>query len=509
MKERGGKVSQLKAGAALSYFTMGLNYLVSLAFMPVMIRLSGQSEYGLYNLAASVISYLAILNLGFESSYMRFYIRAKVGGDEARVARLNGLFLKIFAVIGFVTFLAGLLMFFNARVVLGGKLTQPELEKAKILMLLLTFNLSFSLLTSVFSSHIVANERFIFHKVVQLLKIILNPLIMLPLLLAGFGSVGIVLTTVILNVAVDTSHIAYCFKKLKIRFSFKRFDSLEFREIVVFSSFVLLNILTDQLNWNSDKFILGHLGGTVPVAVYGLSLQLVTYFINLSIMVAGVFMPRVHTMVAQGSRQVSNLFVKVGRLQFMLMSLVFTGLVFFGRPFIRFWAGGNYDLSYPILLLLLVSVTVPSIQTIGIEIQRANNMHKFRSVAYLVAAVVNFGLTFVLARKLGGLGAAISSAVTMSFTNGLLMNWYYYKRIGLDIPLFWRQMGAFLPALAIPAALGVMMMVFLPMQRAWVFAVSVAAYTLVFCLSMWRFGMNEWEKSLVNRPLRRLLRKSR
>ena len=52
------KINQIKAGAALSYVSMGLGYIVSVIYTPVMLRLLGQSEYGLYNLAASVIAYL-------------------------------------------------------------------------------------------------------------------------------------------------------------------------------------------------------------------------------------------------------------------------------------------------------------------------------------------------------------------------------------------------------------------------------------------------------------------
>ncbi|NMA74919.1 MAG: hypothetical protein GX963_12345, partial [Bacteroidales bacterium] len=51
-------INQLKAGAALSYLAMGLGYIVSIAYTPIMLRLLGQSEYGLYNLVASVVAYL-------------------------------------------------------------------------------------------------------------------------------------------------------------------------------------------------------------------------------------------------------------------------------------------------------------------------------------------------------------------------------------------------------------------------------------------------------------------
>ena len=89
-------MNQRKAGAALSYVSMMIGYIVSLAYTPIMIRLLGQSEYGLYNLVASVVAYLGVLNFGFGSAYMRFYMRYKVTDDEENIAKLNGMFTSIF-----------------------------------------------------------------------------------------------------------------------------------------------------------------------------------------------------------------------------------------------------------------------------------------------------------------------------------------------------------------------------------------------------------------------------
>ncbi|HIZ71364.1 MAG TPA: oligosaccharide flippase family protein, partial [Candidatus Atopostipes pullistercoris] len=69
------KINQLKVGVILSYISRIITVVVGLIYTPIMIRLLGQNEYGLYNIAASTISYLGILNFGFGSAYMRFYSR--------------------------------------------------------------------------------------------------------------------------------------------------------------------------------------------------------------------------------------------------------------------------------------------------------------------------------------------------------------------------------------------------------------------------------------------------
>ena len=101
MARKGLKINQLKAGAVLSYISMGLGYLVSIIYTPIMLRLLGHSEYVLYNLVASVVAYLGILNFGFGSAYMRYYSRYKIQEDREKIASLNGMFLIIFSFIIF------------------------------------------------------------------------------------------------------------------------------------------------------------------------------------------------------------------------------------------------------------------------------------------------------------------------------------------------------------------------------------------------------------------------
>ena len=76
-------ISQLKAGAILSYLQMALGIIIGIAYTPVMIRLLGQSEYGLYTLVSSTVSMLSMLSLGFGAGYIRYYAKYKKNADYA------------------------------------------------------------------------------------------------------------------------------------------------------------------------------------------------------------------------------------------------------------------------------------------------------------------------------------------------------------------------------------------------------------------------------------------
>ena len=144
-------INQRKAGVILSYAGELVKILVSLIYTPIMLRLLGQSEYGLYQLVYSVVAYLSLLSLGFGSSYLRFYSRYKAQKDEDSVAKLNGMFMLIFCSISIICVLCGLVMIGNIRGIFGTGLTESEYATAKVLMGLLIINLAMTFPNSVFN----------------------------------------------------------------------------------------------------------------------------------------------------------------------------------------------------------------------------------------------------------------------------------------------------------------------------------------------------------------------
>jgi len=501
------KVNQLKAGATLSYISMGLGYVILIVYTPFMLRLLGQSEYGLYNLAASVVSYLGLLSFGFGSAYVRYYYRYKVNNEQENIAKLNGMFLIVFSVIGFIAVLAGAVLVSNIKFILGEKLSMSELATAKKLVAIMVFNIAVSFPTIVFNSHITANEEYIFQKSLQMIKLVVSPFLILPVLLMGYKSVGMVVVTTALTISVEIANVVFCFKKLNIKFLFRQFDFSLMREMTVFSSYIFMNMIINQVNWNVDKFILGRFRGTVTVAVYGLALQLSTYYMLLSTAISSVFIPRVNRLVAgaNDNKELTDLFTRVGRVQFIVLSLVCSGIIFFGQPFINMWAGTDYSETYPIALLLIVPTIIPLIQNLGIEIQRAKNMHQFRSWVYLFIAIGNVSLTIPLARLYGGIGAAIGTALAQIIGNCIIMNIYYHKKIGINIIYFWREIFKFIPALLIPVATGAIMMLFVDLYSIYNFLICGTCYVSIYSLSMWLFSMNAYEKKLIIQPISYLI----
>ena len=267
------KLNQLKVGSLLSYGQTLLSILIGIVYTPVMIRLLGQSEYGLFNTVSSTIAMLSVLSLGFNSSYIRFYAQYKQKKDEVGISRLNGLFMLIFSVIGLVSLICGMVLTFNLEWIFEEGLTPAEYQTARVLMLLLSINLGLSFPFSVFTSIISAQERYVVIKLVAMLKTVFSPAVTLPLAV---------------NILADTIYLYYALKKLKCRFQFRDFEPGLFRSLLGFTVFLAINLVVDQINTNVDKFLLGRFSGTTGVAIYAVGYSLYNYYMMFSLSVSGV-----------------------------------------------------------------------------------------------------------------------------------------------------------------------------------------------------------------------------
>ncbi|MGN0996422.1 MAG: polysaccharide biosynthesis protein, partial [Candidatus Ventricola sp.] len=184
-----------------------------------------------------------------------------------------------------------------------------------------------------------------------------------------------------------------------------------------------------------------------------------------------------------------------------------TGFIFVGEPFIEAWGGGAYADAYPIALLLMAPVTVPLIQNLGIEIQRAKNMHQFRSKVYFVMALFNVAISIPLGMRYGGLGCAMGTAISMLVCNGLLMNWYYHTHIGLDMVYFWKRILSIVPALVPPVLLGLLALRLHSFTGYGGVLAFALPYCAVYAASVYLLAMNGDERQMVRGIVRRATRR--
>ncbi|MDE6177601.1 MAG: oligosaccharide flippase family protein, partial [Duncaniella sp.] len=325
-------MNQLRAGAILNYVIVILNVLTGLLYTPYMLGCLGQNQYGLYSLVASVIAYLTLLDFGFGSSIVRYAAKIKATGTKEDEWRLYGMFLAGYTAIGVLVTIAGIALYFNVDRMFDRTMTPDELGQARIMMALMAGNLAITFPFSLFGSIISAYERFVFQRVVNITRILLSTAVLVCVLYMGYKAIALVVVQTVFSLGTLLANFLYCRWKLRIRLRFDNLDLCLLREVMIFSWWNFLGAIVDRIYWSTGQFILGVYCGTVAVAIYSVSITLMNLYMSMSTSVSSVLLPRVTVMAAESGRdrEISDLFIRTGRLQFAVLAMILAGFIVFG-----------------------------------------------------------------------------------------------------------------------------------------------------------------------------------
>lgn len=501
---------EIKYGVILNYIYIIISVLVALIYTPIMIRFLGQGEFGIYSLATSFMAYLSILDLGFGNAMIKYISRAQSQKNVKLEQKYNSLFLLLYTIIGIIAFVVGIILIKNINLLFDKSLTLDELNKTRIIMSILVVNIAISFPLSIFDTYVMSHEKFIFLKSFSIIKTILTYSTIILFLIFGYKSIAIVIINAVYTVFGHSIMAFYCIKKLKmkIRLSSDIFDKKVIKEIFGYSFFIFLNIIVDNLFNNTDKVILGSVSGAVAVSIYAIAAQASQLNMNFSGAVSGLFFPKVNKILdeEEADKKLSDLFLKVSRIQLYIMTLILFGFVIFGREFIILWAGQEFVEAYYVVILLMGPAIIPLTQNIGVQIVQAKNIHRFRSVVYIIIAILNVIISIPLARKYGCIGAAIGTALATLAGQIITMNIFYYKKAKIDIISYWKFFIKFVIMIGIPS--GIYYIVYNRFEfNVLYYIISIIIYCIMYSIITY-LNMNEEEKGYVLSLKNKILRKA-
>ena len=446
------------------------------------------------------------MDLGFGNAIVVYTSKYRAQKKNKEEKKLHGMFNIVFKIIGVIAAILGLILYLNVNNIFGSKMTDIELSKMKIMMLMLSFNLFLSFYFAIYNSIITAYEKFTFQKIIAIIQSVLKPLLMIPLLLLGYKSITLCIIITITNLITLLSNYLYCKRKLNISIKYTGFDKNLFKIIIGYSIWIFIGIIVDKINWSVDNFVLGAVSGTIAVSVYSLASTINQLFISLSSAVSSVLLPKMSKMIAKkaSNEELTNEFIKVGRIQYYIIFLMASGLVLVGKEFFNIWAGHGYEDAYYIALLLIIPFCIPLIQNLGISIMQAKNMHKFRSILLLFISIANIGISIPLAKLYGGIGAAIGTAGSLLIGNGIIINIYYYKKVGINVLKFWKEIIKMTLFNIIPLSIILIFIYFIKLNGFISIMVYGGIYTIIYFIVSYLFVMNRYEKDIINKVLNKI-----
>ena len=506
--------NQLKIGIILNYLNIGLGNLIPIFYTPIMLNILGQSEYGLYKLSSSITSYLSLISIGIGSAITRYLIKAREEEGKEAEEKVLGLFVTVFQVIAIIVFIVGLCLTFCLQFFYGNALTPEELWKMRILVFLMVCNMSLTFSVSPFLSLVTSHERFVFAQSMNIMITCVIPVVNLVVLFMGMLSIGMAASSLFIHLIVNICYLIYARTRLKIKARFKNMPTHMLKEIMVFSFWIFVADIVKQLYNATDTVLIGAVPslGTKAVAVYNIGGVFNSIVLSLAVGISALLTPKANKMVFSGASntELTDLCIRVGRIQSYMISLVITGFIAFGQPFLFYYAGAEYGDSYWVAVLMMIPNMIPLVQSVCLAIIIAQNKHRFRSLVYLGIAVANvIGTWLLMQTPLGVIGAALMTGAALIVGQGFIMNWYYNKKTGLEIGRFWKEL---IKTFVIPIALcGVTLVVsrFVDFYSIPVLISGIVIYILIFVVLNWIIVMNSYEKELITKPIMKVINKIR
>ncbi len=496
-------MSQIKGGVALNYLTVLLTNLLGLVITPLMIRKMGTSEYGLYTLIGAFVGYLLLFDFGLNNTVVRFVAKYRALKDEKSEKQFVATTLFIYIALAAAMALVGLGIYFNLDIIFGTSLTPEELEKARIMFLILVANVAVTLPGSIFMGICYGYERFVFPKAVNVLRYVIRAGMIIVLLELGYKALAIVVLDTIMNFLLISVNGAYVFTRLKLRFGWKDINTRMLSSIFSYSFWIFVYAIVMQIQWKGGQVVLGIEYNTTLVAIFAVGVTLGGYYGAFSTAVSSVFLPRATKMVMTGASnsELTDAMIRIGRISFHVLVFILLAFVLFGQEFILLWVGEEYRDSWIIALIIMIAYTVPLTQSFGNSILEAKRKLAFKAVVFLIFLILGTAAGAILALRYETIGMIVGIAVFWVIAQQI-MNWYYHKEVGIQIIRFFKE----LTHKVVPTALLIALLGYFLnwgwSATGWVhFVGKIAVYSALYLPLMFLLGMRDNERDLIRGAL--------
>lgn len=488
---------QIKMGAIMSYITILFNIVVGLVYTPWMIQKIGLSEYGLYSLALTLISFFAI-DFGLGEAVSRFLSKYNIEYENNKKRDFLGITFKIYIIIDILIFLALVTILIFADLIYV-KLTPDELLKFRIVFGIAALYSIASFPFMPLNGVLISYERFVFLKLADLFNKVLTTTTMVIVLLLGNELYSLVIVNAIMGILTIGIKLKYIFKNKLLEINFKSKDKTLLKEIFSFSMWTAIIAVAQRFILNITPTVLAAFAGSVQITLFSISIIIEGYIWTFANALNGLFLPKVTRMSIKNDNplEIENLMIRVGRLQLFIVGLLIIGFFTMGKEFMVLWMGKNFLDSYYVTILLIAPCIITLTQQIGNTALIAFNEIKYRAICSLIVAVVSIVLSILFSRQWGAIGSGF--AIFVGNCIGLIigMNIIYYKVLKINIFRFFKEchMKMSVP-LILTIIFGVLMQYIFPVENLILFIIKVLIFSIIYLLLMWFLALNISEKNL-------------
>jgi O-antigen/teichoic acid export membrane protein len=413
--------------------------------LPFNTHYLGASDYGLWMLAASIVAYFPVLDLGYGGAMERFVAHYRTQRHARAINEIASTLVFVFAAIGLAAF--GLLAVVALNLGNWFDLPADQRHSGAIVMMLVGAQFALGLPFAIFGAIVNGFQRQYLNAAVGATVSIAVAIVNVAVV---FGGGSLVVLVGAMTAARMTGYLAYrlnayrVFPMLRIRPSLFRVDRL--KEVSRFSVYMLIQDLSVKANYATDPVVIAAVLMTGAVAVWTIAQRLADVVLQLTNQLNHVLFPIVvDADSARRDDRLQELLVQGTRLSLATVLPVAGSLALLAHPVVIGWTGHEYEAAALILPILCMVVIVRVGTWTASTVLVGAGHHRLVAVSNLIAAAVNIGLSILLIHWFGLPGVAVATLIPVVLRGTTVILPMACRRVGLPLLRFLRS--AIWPAL--------------------------------------------------------------
>jgi len=420
-------VSNIKSyikGVGSGYINMLVINVVGLLLTPFILKYVTREEFAFYYVAADLLMWLSLAQLGVSNSYNSYAAQMFGAGKLKELSFLSSsawglqiLSALTVIIVGFV------LSFFVADFFEVDK----SIKHVQLFFILLVIASAFTIVNQIYSALLVSAKEIHISNRISIISVVPKVILTVILIFAGWKLVGLALANllaIIVPILISIFYVRKHFPDIKI--SLKYWSKEYNKKLLVSGLWFTLGGVAGILILGLDRIVIAKVVSLEIVASFLITQKLFFLSDKIFSQILNVSRPFFGQLYGKGSYQMMyNLYKFFTKFSIFLAVIAASFILLINEFFIKIWVGSELYAGEAISFWLAINFIVQFI-LLPNRVVLATTLHrlKWQNSLRVVEGVVNLSLSILLGKQFGIPGVILGSVISSLLFSNLIFNYY-------------------------------------------------------------------------------------
>src|SRR3989344_9221633 len=247
----------------------------------------------------------------------------------------------------------------------------------------------------------------------------------------GYGLMGITIGFTLATVSVFFIMGYFLRNLIKSKIGTGISTEYNYKELLIFSLPLLLNEISwATIKW-TDSLFLGYFKTASEVGIYNAAVPTASLIMNIPLAMLTLFLAIISAEYARNNMTgIKDIYTTVSKWIVVLSIPITATMILFSKPLLSILFGAEYAVGWLALIILVVRYFIAGVTLINSHISTMLKKTTFILKTTLAGAIIGVALNIILIPRLGFVGAALSSAISMAIMSATYVI-FVYRNIGV------------------------------------------------------------------------------